>query len=360
MPSTPRAYPPALPNQAPPRRPSMASSASQAQAQTPPSRTQSQVSVPQESKDIAQAVPTTNGSVEEVIADSAPEAVVVAEPFVAPLPWLSVADSDFPPRATRGKRSILKSIFQEPLYFPPETAPVGVSQVSDSLVTATDVSVTIAQSVGEVPVQTPTTLLSETQSEHVSTQPTTPSSAINALNASQETSTQQKASRVTMPVMPIVPAMPTSPVATRQAHRDSTTSAASKTEIEAIASDSVPVEPAVETTPAPLPAPKSWADLVRKQSAAATANAATVLPVVNGLAAPRNETVGEVLSDFNVADAPSKVAFLRPRGLVNTGNMCYMNSVSPLTIATKAANLTWSRFFNFLFFAYHFMTFWTK
>ena len=43
----------------------------------------------------------------------------------------------------------------------------------------------------------------------------------------------------------------------------------------------------------------------------------------------KGETLSEVLNDVNApVEPPSKVAFLQPRGLVNTGNMCYMNSVS--------------------------------
>lgn len=339
-PSTPRAYPPPQPNQILPRRPSVASSVSQAPAETPPSRPQSQISAAQDVREDPQPAPVANGPIQE--ADTAVPLETVAESFVPPLPWLSVADSDFPPRATRGKRSIPRSMFQQPLYFPAESAPVEHQNVEESIPSATHVSTANAQSDAEVllPAQTPTTLPSDTQSEHVSTQPTTPSSAIPVASASQQTPTQQKVSRATMPVVPVVPVMPTSPVSVRKVHRDSAVSVSSKSEAEpAVAAESAQSEPNTEAAPAIPPAPKSWADLVRKQSAAATANAAAVLPVINGLAAPRNETVGEVLSDFNVAEAPSKVAFLRPRGLVNTGNMCYMNSVS-ITSSPQTLRLT--------------------
>ncbi len=93
-----------------------------------------------------------------------------------------------------------------------------------------------------------------------------------------------------------------------------------------------------QTTPTTSPpkkeAPKSWADLVRTMAptkstiAAAEAN---VVTQTNGVTNTKTPSLSEALGSYNVAEAReiSKLAFLEPRGLVNTGNMCYMNSVSP-------------------------------
>lgn len=51
---------------------------------------------------------------------------------------------------------------------------------------------------------------------------------------------------------------------------------------------------------------------------------------VSSLASDKVNSLGEALSSFDIKDIQetSKLSFLEPRGLVNTGNMCYMNSVS--------------------------------
>lgn len=75
--------------------------------------------------------------------------------------------------------------------------------------------------------------------------------------------------------------------------------------------------------------PKSWADLVRSKAAAAAAPAAAWangVPQTNGSTTKSNSLV-DVLTSYTV-DSEHKRSFLKPRGLVNTGNMCYMNSVS--------------------------------
>lgn len=74
--------------------------------------------------------------------------------------------------------------------------------------------------------------------------------------------------------------------------------------------------------------PKTWADLVRsKASAAHVQGALNGALLTNGTDQSRNGSIGEVLKQFDV-DEHAKLPFLEPRGLVNTGNMCYMNSVS--------------------------------
>jgi len=92
-----------------------------------------------------------------------------------------------------------------------------------------------------------------------------------------------------------------------------------------------------QTTPTTSPpkkeAPKSWADLVRTMAPPKVNNVAEEANAVtktNGVANTKAASLSEALSSYSVAEARenSKIAFLEPRGLVNTGNMCYMNSVS--------------------------------
>ena len=111
--------------------------------------------------------------------------------------------------------------------------------------------------------------------------------------------------------------------------------------------------------------PKSWADLVRSK---APAPAAT--PVVapepdgvqlNGAQPTKGISLADVLNKFTVRanDSDGKIAFTKPRGLVNTGNMCYMNSVCDLEYphGPTKRKLIPGRFFKFFYIVYHFTTF---
>jgi ubiquitin carboxyl-terminal hydrolase 10 len=107
--------------------------------------------------------------------------------------------------------------------------------------------------------------------------------------------------------------------------------------------------PEAETTEGPpAPAwskPKLWTGLFSKPgaSAASTSAAATAaqaqtngnaaegsaaVPATGGFAKTNASSLAQALQAYRPI-TPDKLAFLEPRGLVNTGNMCYMNSVSP-------------------------------
>lgn len=193
--------------------------------------------------------------------------------------------------------------------------------------------------------QLSTPLASDAPSEPASTQPTTPSSVVaTSVTKSQQTPTLPKA-RTVGPIVPAVPILPPSPSGGRKAHRDSVASHTSKLSDlgksdpeegqEAPATSVNLVEPSVVSEeaikPAPKPAaPKSWANLFRSnesQSASTPASASSV--AAESSKGGKSETLSDVLNDMNSATiaAPTRVSFLKPRGLVNTGNMCYMNSV---------------------------------
>ena len=114
--------------------------------------------------------------------------------------------------------------------------------------------------------------------------------------------------------------------------------------------------------PPPKPAPKSWADLVRTNAAvpAAATSAASVGADAgsqsNGLFAARTSSLAEVLTSFDIKSSKeAKIAFLEPRGLVNTGNMCYMNSVSARSYLRHGpVLLMFFRFYRFLYSVSHF------
>ena len=73
--------------------------------------------------------------------------------------------------------------------------------------------------------------------------------------------------------------------------------------------------------------PKSWADLVRTKNARAAASAQPngVSSALKAPAVPKSASLAEALRQYT--SASGRLSFLEPRGLVNTGNMCYMNSV---------------------------------
>jgi len=82
-------------------------------------------------------------------------------------------------------------------------------------------------------------------------------------------------------------------------------------------------------TSPPKPAvPKSWADLVRtKEAKTASAAQANGTAAQNGAqSVPKSAPLAEALRQHTVTN--ENLSFLEPRGLVNPGNMCYMNSVS--------------------------------
>ncbi|KAG0343549.1 hypothetical protein BG004_005223 [Podila humilis] len=98
---------------------------------------------------------------------------------------------------------------------------------------------------------------------------------------------------------------------------------------------STPVNNTAETTPAPPPPkPASWAALVRSKN-----------PAPPPSATPANGTSGKKTTELNKASQPNGVKFdgiadvlhnyklsyasalIQPRGLVNNGNMCFMNAI---------------------------------
>jgi len=192
--------------------------------------------------------------------------------------------------------------------------------------------------------------------ESGSTQPTTPSSPVTpAPSRQQPTRTTKTINRASIAIIPVVPAIPNIPLASRPPNRASVSAAsdAKRTEQRSLSNAdhltnavetpgladvedaSTTSEPtATSTSPPAKAAPKSWADLV-KTMAQATVISATKAPdnaytQANGFGNSKNGSLADALSSFSVNDGSedSRISFLEPRGLVNTGNMCYMNSVS--------------------------------
>lgn len=280
------------------------------------------------------------------------------------LPWSSIGDLPFPDKAKRQRRRVHRSqLGTAPVEFPIEEAalmamspeiPEEVQQASEEQSpTSQRRPAPLEAHPPSLPnsVQTPQTGTSEGASETASsTDLTTPSPTTTPQPAKSQPAftSQSRASRHVVPVVPAVPLISLSPKRSRHSHRDSLSvvSTSSQTlQLEATSElarrgsvtsvpeipEAAPVLPVETTKLASPPAPpKSWADLVRSNVPAKASNTSTsVSQPADGLGPAKSETLSDVLNTIDVTSSQNaaRIAFLKPRGLVNTGNMCYMNSV---------------------------------
>ena len=200
--------------------------------------------------------------------------------------------------------------------------------------------------------ETPST--QDQPSEGASTSPTTPISVQPPAGAAAPSNPLAKPpSRPAVPAVPVLPALPkASPkeVKTPNGPESQTLAVAASSSEESPSAERSNEEAegeAVETAAAAAAAksvPKLWTGLFARSSAAAkiptfgtgpsatngtsqVGDANTAGGSGTGFAKSNSSSIAEAIQAYQVGGA-EKLAFLEPRGLVNTGNMCYMNSVS--------------------------------
>jgi ubiquitin carboxyl-terminal hydrolase 10 len=183
--------------------------------------------------------------------------------------------------------------------------------------------------------ETPATSQAPSESDfaQVST-PTTPAQAATSSPKPSSASTQQHARKDTRTAIavPNIGGLPKAKSTPTSAEKQPPVASAEATPAQA---EAAAVDGTNESAPADVPksppkpaAPKSWADLVRsKEAKIASAAQANGTAVQNGAqSVPKSAPLAEALRQHTVTN--ENLSFLEPRGLVNPGNMCYMNSVS--------------------------------
>ncbi|KAI2470904.1 cysteine proteinase [Annulohypoxylon bovei var. microspora] len=296
-------------------------------------------------------------------------------PFRAPLPWLSRPDVPFPAKSTRSRRRRRMQIPNaESVELPsnqgkgPESGVESREEASggDSSLPETPTLKSAAADLNGTNTDLSTQDVPSEISQ--STSPSTPQS-VHAIQSSTAasitpTKTTKPASRAAVPAVPVVPVIPkASPKETSISSDEIKTSEGKQSTPQAttqvFATESSPevsqAEVKSESTPVPVKAaPKLWTGLFTRPapsssstgtlgvgSAGTTATTAGAIPdgavQENGSVGVGNfvksnaSSLAEALRAYDVS-GNRKIAFLEPRGLINTGNMCYMNSVLQVLI----------------------------
>ncbi|KAF1913452.1 hypothetical protein BDU57DRAFT_520318 [Ampelomyces quisqualis] len=281
----------------------------------------------------ASTPPTINtASTPPPVAAPKPAQPATSRPFAPPLPWLSVP-GPFPPRAAgrRRRRKAPVPAEEEALELPSrgpatdEHVARDTEDVEDGEQTPTEGPAESLASTAAVPsdveVDTPST--SHPPSE-VDLAPATAPAAAPASVPSSAPATKHTRTAT-------IPAIPLIPIKSAKAPSATSTTQPTPVQIDEGSSEAgINVEDTPKASPKPA-APKSWAELLRAKNAPAAAQAPAA-PTSNGVVpaagptAPKSNTLADVLASFSV-DSEKKVSFIEPRGLVNTGNLCYMNSI---------------------------------
>ncbi|KAK3674418.1 hypothetical protein LTR78_005887 [Recurvomyces mirabilis] len=260
-------------------------------------------------------------------------------PFYPALPWYSVPESIFPRRDMARRRRTQKLHRTTDTVALP-AAPNAPQQAAPALPKepSSEVSTIAAPSEPETPAtsQAP----SESDFTQVSTPatPAHPSADSPKITPTQTHVRRDTRSAIAVPNIPGLPKQRASPPAAPKQDVPLTTDTEQTTptpETQPAAQADEPQAPVQEQeepkTPPPKAAPKSWADLVRTKGANGAAAQANGAVITNGSTVPKSATLSDALRQYSVEHGVT-LSFLEPRGLVNTGNMCYMNSILQILV----------------------------
>ena len=280
-------------------------------------------------------------------APSTPHSITF-KPFYPPLPWLSVPESDFPARASRPRRRRRAPVSTEEQSLAlPSREQAGDQDASNESDEDTEGNRTPT----EEPEESQASTVAGPSDAEVDTPSTShPPSEVDLAQSTAPSATTPSSTQQAVPPVdavkkharnPTIPAVPRVPIKAVNASSAASTTqqsvkspAAPQPDVSQVGDvAAAPQDSGANAQEKPKPAaPKSWAELLRAKNASKAAQPVappsnSVPTTTNGPVVQKSNTLADVLASFSV-DSENKVSFIEPRGLVNSGNLCYMNSVS--------------------------------
>ncbi|KAI6248428.1 putative ubiquitin carboxyl-terminal hydrolase 3 [Erysiphe necator] len=266
-----------------------------------------------------------------------------AKPFKPPLPWYSRPDLDWPQRRTRKKR---RPVLQIPLEN--NKTIHNHSELS--------ASATIKEASSVLSKTSPSNcLITEKNLSTANAQITTSPNKLIAPDPVPDKKSNQKLNTPTLSIIPAlpksIPRQALSPASTKESAKrqpDLNEKLAKSTLTDIEKSQQISSNQSKESNSTPQTkawvTPKVWAGIFKTADASPTIDSHEATRQKSGTASrTSNETLSLAgyLKSFDADSDEFNLAFLEPRGLVNAGNMCYMNSILQVLVFCTL-------FFNFL------------